>query len=47
MLFTTHDIGEAARHAERVLVLVDGVLVGELAPGDDLESAFLDLCAGS
>ena len=47
VLFTTHDIGEAARHADRVLVLVDGALVGELAPGEDLESAFLDLCAGS
>ncbi len=47
VLFTTHDIGEAARHADRVLVLFDGALVGELAPDEDLESAFLDLCAGS
>ena len=48
MLFTTHDIGEAARHADRVLVLNDG----ERWPvswslGGDLETAFLALCAGS
>ena len=47
VLFTTHDIGEAARHADRVLVLADGTLFGELAPNGDLETAFLDLCAGS
>jgi len=47
VLFTTHDIGEAARHADRVLVLDGGALVGELPPGPDLETAFLDLCAGS
>jgi ABC-type multidrug transport system ATPase subunit len=47
VLFTTHDIGEAERHADRVLVLAGGALVGELAPTDDLETAFLDLCAGS
>jgi ABC-type multidrug transport system ATPase subunit len=47
VLFTTHDIGEAARHADRVLVLADGTLLGELAPDGDLETAFLDLCAGS
>jgi ABC-2 type transport system ATP-binding protein len=47
VLFTTHDIGEAARHADRVLVLADGTLLGELAPSGDLETAFLDLCAGS
>ncbi len=47
VLFTTHDIGEAARHADRVLVLNDGVLAGELEPRGDLETAFLALCAGS
>ena len=47
VLFTTHDIGEAARHADRVLVLNDGALAGELEPRGDLETAFLDLCAGS
>jgi ABC-type multidrug transport system ATPase subunit len=47
VVFTTHDIGEAARHADRVLVLNDGVLAGELEPHADLETAFLDLCAGS
>jgi ABC-type multidrug transport system ATPase subunit len=47
VLFTTHDIGEAARHADRVLVLNDGVLAGELEPNGDLETAFLALCAGS
>ena len=47
VLFTTHDIGEAARHADRVLVLDDGALAGELAPSGDLETAFLALCAGS
>ena len=46
VLFTTHDIGEAARHADRVLVLNDGVLAGELEPNGDLETAFLALCAG-
>jgi ABC-2 type transport system ATP-binding protein len=47
VLFTTHDVGEAARHADRVLVLDNGALVAELAPGEDLETAFLELCAGS
>ena len=47
VLFTTHDIGEAERHADRVLVLADGALAGELAPSGDLETAFLALCAGS
>lgn len=52
VLFTTHDIGEAERHADRVLVLVDGELrftgtPGELAGERDLETAFLELCAGS
>jgi ABC-type sulfate/molybdate transport systems ATPase subunit len=44
-VFTTHDVGEAERHADRVLVLVDGALRYDGAPPD--ESAFLDLCAGS
>ena len=52
VLFTTHDIGEAGRHADRVLVLADGELLftgtpDELAGDDDLETAFLALCAGS
>jgi ABC-type multidrug transport system ATPase subunit len=45
VVFTTHDVGEAERHADRVLVLVDGALRYDGAPPD--ESAFLDLCAGS
>ena len=52
MLYTTHDVGEADRHADRVLVLADGELLyigtpGELAGDRDLETAFLALCAGS
>jgi ABC-2 type transport system ATP-binding protein len=52
VVFTTHDVAEAGRHADRVLVLADGALLfsgtpAELAGGDDLESAFLELCAGS
>ena len=27
MLYTTHDVGEADRHADRVLVLADGELL--------------------
>jgi ABC-2 type transport system ATP-binding protein len=48
VLFTTHDIAEAGRHASRLLVLADGELLfsgrpGELprAGGADLESAFV------
>ena len=52
VLYTTHDVGEADRHADRVLVLADGELLymgtpAELAGDRDLETAFLDLCAGS
>jgi ABC-2 type transport system ATP-binding protein len=52
VLYTTHDVGEAARHADRVLVLADGRLLymgtpAELAGDRDLETAFLALCAGS
>ena len=52
VLYTTHDVGEADRHADRVLVLADGELLyigtpGELAGDRDLETAFLALCAGS
>jgi ABC-2 type transport system ATP-binding protein len=52
VVFTTHDVGEAGRHADRLLVLADGRLLfsgapAELASGRDLETAFLDLCAGS
>jgi ABC-type multidrug transport system ATPase subunit len=51
VVFTTHDVGEAGRHADRVLVLAGGELLfsgtpAELAAGRDLETAFLDLCAG-
>ena len=52
VVFTTHDVGEADRHADRVLVLADGELrfagtPAALAAGRDLETAFLALCAGS
>jgi ABC-2 type transport system ATP-binding protein len=52
VVFTTHDVGEAERHADRVLVLAGGELLfagtpAELAAGRDLETAFLALCAGS
>jgi ABC-2 type transport system ATP-binding protein len=52
VLYTTHDVGEADRHADRVLVLAGGELLymgtpADLAGGRDLETAFLDLCAGS
>jgi ABC-type multidrug transport system ATPase subunit len=50
VLYTTHDVGEADRHADRVLVLAGGELLymgtpAELAGERDLETAFLDLCA--
>jgi ABC-2 type transport system ATP-binding protein len=53
VIFTTHDVGEAERHADRVLVLADGELLftgtpSELeraaagdAAGADFESAFV------
>ena len=52
VLYTTHDVGEADRHADRVLVLAGGELLYMGTPADlagerDLETAFLDLCAGS
>jgi ABC-type multidrug transport system ATPase subunit len=52
VLYTTHDVGEADRHADRVLVLADGQLLymgtpRELAGDTDLETGFLRLCAGS
>jgi ABC-type multidrug transport system ATPase subunit len=50
VLYTTHDVGEADRHADRVLVLAGGELLyigtpAELAGDRDLETAFLALCA--
>src|SRR4051812_22459720 len=49
VVFTTHDVGEAERSADRVLVLADGELLFAgtpaelhgLAPGPDLEAAFV------
>jgi ABC-type multidrug transport system ATPase subunit len=47
VIYTTHDVGEADRYADRVLVLADGELLftgtpAELRGGDgDLESAFV------
>jgi len=48
VLFTTHDIAEAGRHASRLLVLADGELLFSGRPGElprddgaDLESAFV------
>ncbi|WP_205707955.1 ATP-binding cassette domain-containing protein [Kineococcus vitellinus] len=48
ILFATHDLTEAAAHADRVVVLAAGRCVadaapGELAGGGDLESAYLTL----
>ncbi len=34
VLFTTHDVAEAERHADRVIVLVEGRLRYNLAPGE-------------
>jgi ABC-type multidrug transport system ATPase subunit len=50
VLYTTHDVGEADRHADRVLILAGGELLyigtpAELAGDRDLETAFLALCA--
>jgi ABC-2 type transport system ATP-binding protein len=52
VLYTTHDVGEADRHADRVLVLAGGELLymgtpAALAGEHDLETSFLKLCAGS
>jgi ABC-2 type transport system ATP-binding protein len=47
VIYTTHDVGEADRYADRVLVLADGELLftgtpAELRAGDaDLETAFV------
>jgi ABC-2 type transport system ATP-binding protein len=53
VVFTTHDVGEAERHADRLLVLADGELlftgtpadlervIAEPAPAADFESAFV------
>jgi ABC-2 type transport system ATP-binding protein len=53
VIFTTHDVGEAERHADRLLVLADGELLftgtpadlEQVAAGDaaapDFESAFV------
>jgi ABC-2 type transport system ATP-binding protein len=50
VLFTTHDVREAERHADRVLVLAGGELLfdgtpsvlHERAPGADFEAAFVE-----
>ena len=53
VLYTTHDVGEADRHADRVLVLADGELffMGTPRPSSPASAtskrAFLELCAGS
>jgi ABC-type multidrug transport system ATPase subunit len=50
VLFTTHDVAEAERHADRVLVIADGDMLfdgtaqelraaGHGEPGEDLEPA--------
>jgi ABC-2 type transport system ATP-binding protein len=48
VVYTTHDVGEAERYADRVLVLADGELLFTGTPaelrsfgGDDLEAAFV------
>ena len=48
-MFSTHDVGEAERYADRVLVLADGELLFTGTPGsssavgdaDDFEAAFV------
>ena len=40
-MFSTHDVGEAERYADRVLVLADGELLFAGTPGE-LESAVGD-----
>jgi ABC-2 type transport system ATP-binding protein len=50
-MFSTHDVGEAERYGERVLVLADGELLFDGTPGEleravgggprDFESAFV------
>ena len=46
VVYSTHDVGEAERYADRILVLADGDLLfsgppGELADGRDLEASFV------
>ena len=49
MVYSTHDVGEAERYADRVLVLADGELLFAGTPdelraqhaGPDLEAAFV------
>jgi ABC-2 type transport system ATP-binding protein len=47
VVFSTHNVGEAERYADRVLVLADGELLFDGAPGDlvgeerDFEAAFV------
>ena len=46
VVYSTHDVGEAERYADRILVLADGDLLftgppGELANGRDLEASFV------
>jgi ABC-2 type transport system ATP-binding protein len=52
VIFCTHDIAEAERHAHRILILADGEMLfsgtaselraaGEASPDDDLEQAFV------
>ena len=50
VLFSTHHLGEVRRYATRAIVLADGELLFDGAPGelmgageDDLEAAFLRL----
>jgi ABC-2 type transport system ATP-binding protein len=50
VVFSTHEVGEAERHADRVLVLADGELLFDGPPGDLLggphpEAAFVEFLA--
>ena len=58
MIFTTHDVAEAARHATRLLVLADGeqlfagpaaelVARSGTAPGADLETSVVSFLQAS
>jgi ABC-2 type transport system ATP-binding protein len=55
IVFATHDLAEAARHADRVIVLADGELLFEgtpdaletaVGPAKDFEAAFVQFLAG-
>ena len=55
IVFATHDLAEAARHADRVLVLADGELLFSgtpeglaeaVGPAKDFEAAFVQFLAG-